>query len=330
MKRTDRGIGGHRFHRRRLASAGPGQVSEQAGQDRRALRARRRHRHHFAAVRRATARTSSASSSWSRTSPAPSAFSLSRKWRARGRMATRCSSATSRPTPSHPCCTRRSSRSTSRRDVQSVTRLAIYPSFLIYHHGEFRHEIRRGRHRSRQEEPGEGALHQRGHRQLPAFRHGDFRQARRRRHEPYPEQVRGRRHDQRSRRGRRADRVPQCGELGGDDQGRQAAPGRRARRSSGSRIIRMFRRWPRPAFPVSAPCIGRACSRRPRRRRRCWRRCTRRFSKRPQVPQLQQAFAKQFVSIKPNESVDDAQAWLKGELASWRKITSEVKIELTD
>jgi tripartite-type tricarboxylate transporter receptor subunit TctC len=48
------------------------------------------------------------------------------------------------------------------------------------------------------------------------------------------------------------------------------------------------------------------------------------------VPQLQEAFSKQFVSVKPNASLDDAQAWLKDELASWRKITAEVKIELTD
>ena len=27
---------------------------------------------------------------------------------------------------------------------------------------------------------------------------------------------------------------------------------------------------------------------------------------------------------------DEAQAWLNGEIAAWRKITAEVKIELTD
>ena len=37
------------------------------------------------------------------------------------------------------------------------------------------------------------------------------------------------------------------------------------------------------------------------------------------APQLQEAFAKQLVSVKPNESLDEAQAWLKGELAAWRK-----------
>ena len=48
------------------------------------------------------------------------------------------------------------------------------------------------------------------------------------------------------------------------------------------------------------------------------------------APQLQEAFAKQLVSVKPNESLEEAAAWHKNELASWRKITAEVKIELTD
>jgi tripartite-type tricarboxylate transporter receptor subunit TctC len=45
-------------------------------------------------------------------------------------------------------------------------------------------------------------------------------------------------------------------------------------------------------------------------------------------PQLQAGFAKQFVSVKPSESLDEAQTWLNGELANWRKTTSEVKIDL--
>ena len=48
------------------------------------------------------------------------------------------------------------------------------------------------------------------------------------------------------------------------------------------------------------------------------------------VPPLQEAFAKQLVSVKPSESPDEAQSWLKDELASWRKITAEVKIEMTE
>ena len=48
------------------------------------------------------------------------------------------------------------------------------------------------------------------------------------------------------------------------------------------------------------------------------------------APALQEGFKKQLVSVKPNESLDESQTWLKGELAAWRKIVSEVKIELAD
>jgi tripartite-type tricarboxylate transporter receptor subunit TctC len=48
------------------------------------------------------------------------------------------------------------------------------------------------------------------------------------------------------------------------------------------------------------------------------------------VPQLQEGFAKQLVTVKPNESLDEAQSWLKGELANWRKTASEVKIDLAN
>ena len=48
------------------------------------------------------------------------------------------------------------------------------------------------------------------------------------------------------------------------------------------------------------------------------------------APALQEAFAKQLVSVKPNASLDESKTWLKGELDNWRKITSEVKVELTE
>jgi tripartite-type tricarboxylate transporter receptor subunit TctC len=47
-------------------------------------------------------------------------------------------------------------------------------------------------------------------------------------------------------------------------------------------------------------------------------------------PELLEAFGKQMVSVKPNESLEESQKWLNGELATWRKITAEVKIDLTD
>jgi tripartite-type tricarboxylate transporter receptor subunit TctC len=48
------------------------------------------------------------------------------------------------------------------------------------------------------------------------------------------------------------------------------------------------------------------------------------------APQLQEAFQKQLVSVKPNESLQESQAWLNGELDNWRKITAEVKIDLSN
>jgi len=47
-------------------------------------------------------------------------------------------------------------------------------------------------------------------------------------------------------------------------------------------------------------------------------------------PQLLEAFSKQLVSVKPNDSLDESQKWLKAELDSWRKITAEVKIDLSN
>jgi tripartite-type tricarboxylate transporter receptor subunit TctC len=48
------------------------------------------------------------------------------------------------------------------------------------------------------------------------------------------------------------------------------------------------------------------------------------------APTVQEAFKKQIIRATPTESPADAQAWLKSEIDTWRKIVSEVKIELTD
>jgi tripartite-type tricarboxylate transporter receptor subunit TctC len=48
------------------------------------------------------------------------------------------------------------------------------------------------------------------------------------------------------------------------------------------------------------------------------------------APHLQEAFKKQLVSVKPNASLEEAQTWLASELAAWRKTVAEVKIDLTD
>ena len=48
------------------------------------------------------------------------------------------------------------------------------------------------------------------------------------------------------------------------------------------------------------------------------------------APQLLEAFDKQFVAVKPNESLEESQRWLRNELETWRKITAEVKIDMSN
>ena len=45
------------------------------------------------------------------------------------------------------------------------------------------------------------------------------------------------------------------------------------------------------------------------------------------APEAAEAFNKQTFNIVPNASLDDAKTWLAGQMDTWRKITSEVKIE---
>ena len=47
-------------------------------------------------------------------------------------------------------------------------------------------------------------------------------------------------------------------------------------------------------------------------------------------PQALDAYAKQNVRAQPTESLEEAKTWLKGQLASWEKITKEIKIDLAD
>lgn len=49
-----------------------------------------------------------------------------------------------------------------------------------------------------------------------------------------------------------------------------------------------------------------------------------------QAPAVQEAFKKQNFNVVPNKSIADAKTWLADEMATWRKITSEVKIELSE
>jgi tripartite-type tricarboxylate transporter receptor subunit TctC len=48
------------------------------------------------------------------------------------------------------------------------------------------------------------------------------------------------------------------------------------------------------------------------------------------APAAKEALTKQNFIIDPSKSVDEAKTWLTGEIASWKKITSEVKIETAE
>jgi hypothetical protein len=49
-----------------------------------------------------------------------------------------------------------------------------------------------------------------------------------------------------------------------------------------------------------------------------------------QTPAAQEAFKKQNFNVVPHKSLDEAKTWLTSEIDTWKKITSEVKIEITD
>jgi hypothetical protein len=45
---------------------------------------------------------------------------------------------------------------------------------------------------------------------------------------------------------------------------------------------------------------------------------------------VQTAFKKQMIKAVPNSSLDDAQAFDRAEMAYWKKVTDQVKVELPD
>jgi tripartite-type tricarboxylate transporter receptor subunit TctC len=48
------------------------------------------------------------------------------------------------------------------------------------------------------------------------------------------------------------------------------------------------------------------------------------------APTVKDAFAKQGFNIVPTKSADEAKTWARGEMETWKKITDEVKIDLTE
>ena len=49
-----------------------------------------------------------------------------------------------------------------------------------------------------------------------------------------------------------------------------------------------------------------------------------------EAPTVKDAFSKQGFNIVPSKSSEEAKTWLKGEMETWKKITEEVKIDLTE
>jgi tripartite-type tricarboxylate transporter receptor subunit TctC len=49
-----------------------------------------------------------------------------------------------------------------------------------------------------------------------------------------------------------------------------------------------------------------------------------------QAPAAKEALTKQNFNIVPSKSVDEAKAWLAGEIATWQKITAAVKVDVTE
>lgn len=46
--------------------------------------------------------------------------------------------------------------------------------------------------------------------------------------------------------------------------------------------------------------------------------------------QVRSAYARQLIRPNPTASLDDARTWLAGEIAKWKRVTAEIKIEATD
>jgi tripartite-type tricarboxylate transporter receptor subunit TctC len=49
-----------------------------------------------------------------------------------------------------------------------------------------------------------------------------------------------------------------------------------------------------------------------------------------QAPAVMDAFSKQNFIVVPSRSLDDAKAWLAGQIMSWKNITTAVKIETAE
>ena len=49
-----------------------------------------------------------------------------------------------------------------------------------------------------------------------------------------------------------------------------------------------------------------------------------------QAPSVQQVLQQQGFNIVPTASLEEAKAWLAGEMTAWRKVTKEIKLEASN
>ena len=124
------------------------------------------------------------------------------------------------------------------KDVVSVARMDIYPSFLIATTTNFNVKDVADLVAQAKKSPGKMRYTSAGVGSFPALRHGNLFQTCWRRDEPHSEQDRCGRHAQRPRRRRRAGRYHQLGDDSGDDQIRQAQAARGGRRAARARLSR--------------------------------------------------------------------------------------------
>ena len=199
------------------------------------------------------------------------------------------------------------------RDVVSVSRMAIYPSFLLTTTQDFEAKTVADVIANAKKNPGKVRYTSAGVGSFPHYDMEVFARRRRYRDDPHSEQDRRRRHDQRPRRRRRAGRLPQR---------RQPASMIKAGKLRPVAVRAEQRLADYPDVPTLAeagfPGIGTlhwqsmlAPANTPKEVLATLFKAIVDASK---VPSLQEAFAKQFVSVKPNDLLEESQAWLKNEL----------------
>ena len=110
-------------------------------------------------------------------------------------------------------------------------------------------------------------------------------------------------------------------------EGRQPAAARRRQSCAARRIFPICRPCRSSAIPASAPSPGRALFAPAGTPKDVLQTIFDATVAAMKTPEVVDAFQKQTFNIVPNASLADAKTWLAQQMDTWRKITSEVKIE---